>query len=87
MPHKYICWVRMYHSHGFLRAWESLSTATCCRSLVVVYDGICVLQIGYASSNEGGEPTVVDSSKLMQGSIYQGVVKSGSRKTHMIILK
>ncbi|PWA89310.1 cofactor assembly of complex C subunit B, CCB2/CCB4 [Artemisia annua] len=48
-------------------------------SLVVVYDGICVLQIGYASSNEGGEPTVVDSSKLMQGSIYQGVVKSGSQ--------
>nr|GEV34829.1 hypothetical protein [Tanacetum cinerariifolium] len=60
-------------------AWESLSTVTCCRSLVVVYDGICALQIGYASSNEGGEPTVVDSSKLMQGSIYQGVVKSGSQ--------
>ncbi|GJT34309.1 protein cofactor assembly of complex C subunit B CCB4, chloroplastic isoform X1 [Tanacetum coccineum] len=60
-------------------AWESLSTVTCCRSLVVVYDGVCVLQIGYASSNEGGESTVVDSSKLMQGSIYQGVVKSGSQ--------
>ncbi|GJY33460.1 protein cofactor assembly of complex C subunit B CCB4, chloroplastic isoform X1 [Tanacetum coccineum] len=32
----------------------------------------------YTSSNEGGKPTVVDSSQLMQGSIYQGVVMSGS---------
>ncbi|KAK1415696.1 hypothetical protein QVD17_31481 [Tagetes erecta] len=63
-------------------AWESLSSVTCCRSLVIVYDGICVLQIGYASassSNEGESPMVVDSNKLMQGSIYQGVVKSGSQ--------
>ncbi|GJW93174.1 cofactor assembly of complex C subunit B, CCB2/CCB4 [Tanacetum coccineum] len=49
-------------------------------SLVVVYDRICAFQIGNASSIEYGEPTVVDSSRLMQGSIYQGVVKSGSRR-------
>ncbi|KAI3817577.1 hypothetical protein L1987_11372 [Smallanthus sonchifolius] len=63
-------------------AWESLSTVTCCRSLVIVYDGICVLQIGYASASssyEGEPPMVVDPSKLMQGLIYQGVVKSGSQ--------
>ncbi|KAL8226771.1 hypothetical protein R6Q57_016603, partial [Mikania cordata] len=63
-------------------AWESLSTVTCCRSLVIVYDGICVLQIGYASASsyyEGEHAMVVDSNKLMQGSIYQGVIKSGSQ--------
>ncbi|KAL8256195.1 hypothetical protein R6Q59_031262 [Mikania micrantha] len=63
-------------------AWESLSTVTCCRSLVIVYDGVCVLQIGYASASssyEGEHPMVVDSNKLMQGSIYQGVIKSGSQ--------
>ncbi|GKD52374.1 coatomer subunit gamma, partial [Tanacetum coccineum] len=49
-------------------------------SLVVVYDRICAFQIVYASSVKDGEPTVVDSSRLMQGSIYQGVVKSGSRR-------
>ncbi|GJS79038.1 hypothetical protein Tco_0728919 [Tanacetum coccineum] len=47
-------------------------------SLVVVYDRIYAFQIGYASSNEDGEPTVVYYSKLMQGPIHQGVVKSGS---------
>lgn len=62
-------------------AWESLSATTCSRSLVIVYDGICVLQIGYASASSfnEGEPLVVDADKLMQGSIYQGVVKSGSQ--------
>ncbi|KAI7754693.1 hypothetical protein M8C21_005312 [Ambrosia artemisiifolia] len=63
-------------------AWESLATVTCCRSLVIVYDGVCVLQIGYASassSDDGESPMVVDSAKLMKGSIYQGVVKSGSQ--------
>lgn len=71
----------------FVRAWESLSAVTCSKSLVIVYDGICVLQIGYAStssSNEGG-PMVVDADKLMQGSIYQGVIKSGARKPHVTI--
>ncbi|XP_024990901.1 protein COFACTOR ASSEMBLY OF COMPLEX C SUBUNIT B CCB4, chloroplastic isoform X1 [Cynara cardunculus var. scolymus] len=62
-------------------AWESLSAMTCSRSLVIVYDDICVLQIGCASaaSSNEGEPLVVDADKLMQGSIYQGVVKSGSQ--------
>ncbi|XP_071688648.1 protein COFACTOR ASSEMBLY OF COMPLEX C SUBUNIT B CCB4, chloroplastic [Rutidosis leptorrhynchoides] len=61
--------------------WETLSAVTCCRSLVIVYDGICVLQIGYASvsSSNEAEPMVVDSDKLMQGSIYQGVIKAGSQ--------
>lgn len=63
-----------------LWAWESLSDATCCRSLVVVYDGICVLQIGSAAySNNGEEAMSVDVDKLMQGSLYNGVVKSGSQ--------
>nr|XP_043607117.1 protein COFACTOR ASSEMBLY OF COMPLEX C SUBUNIT B CCB4, chloroplastic isoform X2 [Erigeron canadensis] len=62
-------------------AWESLSTVTCSRSLVIVYDGICILQIGYASvsSSNDGEPVMVDSDKLMQGSIYQSLIKSGTQ--------
>lgn len=65
-----------------LRVWESISVVTCCRSLVIVYDSRCVLQIGFAaaSSSSEGEAVVVDASKLMQGSLYQGVLKSGSRK-------
>ncbi|CAI9785197.1 unnamed protein product [Fraxinus pennsylvanica] len=62
-------------------AWESLSYATCCRSLVVIYDGICILQIGFAaasSSDEGGA-MVVDANKLVLGSLYNGVIKSGSQ--------
>jgi hypothetical protein len=31
------------------RAWESLSGVTCCRSLVVIYDYCCILQIGLAA--------------------------------------
>ncbi|GFP91561.1 hypothetical protein PHJA_001300100 [Phtheirospermum japonicum] len=63
------------------RAWESLSNVTCCRSLVVIYDGICILQIGYAdvSDSSGGEPVTVDADKLMDGSLYKGVAKSGSQ--------
>lgn len=62
-------------------AWESLSDVTCSKSLVIVYNGICVLQIGYAStsSSNEGEPMVVDADKLMQGSIYQSIIKSGSQ--------
>lgn len=61
--------------------WESISVVTCCRSLVIVYDSRCVLQIGFAaaSSSSEGEAVVVDASKLMQGSLYQGVLKSGSQ--------
>lgn len=65
-----------------LRVWESLSEVTCCRSLIVVYDSRCVLQIGFAakSSIVDGESVAVDADKLMQGSLCQGVIKSGARK-------
>ncbi|XP_059655965.1 protein COFACTOR ASSEMBLY OF COMPLEX C SUBUNIT B CCB4, chloroplastic [Cornus florida] len=61
--------------------WESLSDVTCCRSLVVVYDSKCILQIGFAaaSSANEGEAEAIDANKLMQGSLYQGVIKSGSQ--------
>nr|KAJ0198236.1 hypothetical protein LSAT_V11C700378370 [Lactuca sativa] len=62
-----------------VRAWESLSGVTCSKSVVIVYDGICVAQIGYASNENEGEAMVVDAHKLMQGSIYQGLMKSGSQ--------
>lgn len=63
------------------RAWESLSTVTCCRSLVVVYNCQCIVQIGVvAKSQNDGEPLAVDAAKLMQGSLCQGVLKSGTRK-------
>ena len=65
-----------------LRVWESLSVVTCCRSLVILYDSICILQIGMAaeSSAGDGEAMAVDATKLMQGSLYQGVMKSEARK-------
>ncbi|KAK1555931.1 hypothetical protein Q3G72_033546 [Acer saccharum] len=63
-----------------LWAWESLSTVTCCRSLVVIYDSNCILQIGMAAeSGNDDEYVTVDASKLMQGSVYQGVMRSGSQ--------
>ncbi|TKY69768.1 COFACTOR ASSEMBLY OF COMPLEX C SUBUNIT B CCB4 [Spatholobus suberectus] len=64
-----------------LWVWESLSDATCCRSLVIVYESSCVLQIGFAaeSSPGDGEAVSVDANKLMQGSVYQGVMKSGAQ--------
>ncbi|KAL1807216.1 hypothetical protein DCAR_0833078 [Daucus carota subsp. sativus] len=64
-----------------LWAWESVLKVTCCRSLVIVYDNRCVLQIGFAaaSSSHVGEPLLVDASKLMQGSLYQSAIKSGSQ--------
>lgn len=61
-------------------AWESLSTVTCCRSLVVVYNCQCIVQIGVvAKSQNDGEPLAVDAAKLMQGSLCQGVLKSGTQ--------
>ncbi|KAL2512917.1 cofactor assembly of complex C [Abeliophyllum distichum] len=61
-----------------LWAWESLSHVTCCRSLVVIYDGICLLQIGFAaaSSSDGGGAMVVNANKLVEGSLYNGGIKS-----------
>lgn len=62
------------------RAWESLSAVTCCRSLVVVYDCRCMLQIGVAAESINKEALAVDVAKLMEGSLYRAVIKSGSRK-------
>ncbi|XVF02339.1 hypothetical protein REPUB_Repub04eG0167200 [Reevesia pubescens] len=61
-------------------AWESLSAVTCCRSLVIVYDCKCIVQIGVAAKSwNDGEPVAVDAAKLMQGSLCQGVLMSGSQ--------
>ncbi|PON53744.1 Cofactor assembly of complex C subunit B [Trema orientale] len=61
--------------------WESLSDVTCSRSLVVVYNSNCILQIGFAaeSSKSDGKAASVDAGKLMQGSVCQGVMKSGAQ--------
>lgn len=49
---------------------------------MIVYESRCVLQIGFAaeSSNGNGEAVGVNATKLMQGTLYQGVIKSGARK-------
>ncbi|XVE84969.1 hypothetical protein DITRI_Ditri17bG0054400 [Diplodiscus trichospermus] len=61
-------------------AWESLSAVTCCRSLVIVYDCQCIVQIGVAAKSQNdGEPFAVDAAKLMQGSLCQGVLKFGAQ--------
>ncbi|KAL6651525.1 hypothetical protein ACP70R_010450 [Stipagrostis hirtigluma subsp. patula] len=57
--------------------WDSLTTATCCKSLVVVYGGNCILQIGVAAgSPEDGNALTVDAQKFIQGSIYKNALKS-----------
>ncbi|MBA0809186.1 hypothetical protein Gohar_024858, partial [Gossypium harknessii] len=33
------------------RVWESLSAVTCCKSLVIVYDCQCIVQIGVAAKS------------------------------------
>nr|TKS05641.1 uncharacterized protein D5086_0000131160 [Populus alba] len=62
-----------------LWAWESLSGVTCCRSLVVVYDRRCIVQIGVAAESVNSEALAVDAAKLMQGSLYQAAIKSASQ--------
>nr|KJB60842.1 hypothetical protein B456_009G345900 [Gossypium raimondii]KJB60846.1 hypothetical protein B456_009G345900 [Gossypium raimondii] len=63
-----------------LWVWESLSAVTCCKSLVIVYDCQCIVQIGVAAKSLNiDEPFAVDAAKLMQGSLYQGVLKSGAQ--------
>lgn len=61
--------------------WESLSTVTCCRSLVVVHANDCLIQIGVAaeSSMKSGDSMVVDATQLIQGSLCHGVMKSGTQ--------
>ncbi|XP_017700384.2 protein COFACTOR ASSEMBLY OF COMPLEX C SUBUNIT B CCB4, chloroplastic-like isoform X2 [Phoenix dactylifera] len=65
-----------------LWAWESLSATTCCRSLVVVHGGFCLLQIGVAAESltEVGEAVAVDVHKLIQSSVYRNVAESGKRR-------
>lgn len=67
---------------SILRAWNSLSDVTCCRSLVIVYDGKCILQTGFAAASLSNEmdAVVVDTNKLIEGSLYLGVLKSALRK-------
>ncbi|KAI3997595.1 hypothetical protein MKX01_011012 [Papaver californicum] len=61
--------------------WDSLSAVTCCRSLVVVYEGSCLLQTGVAaeSSFDEGLAVFVDAITLMEGSLYKGAMKSGTQ--------
>nr|CAJ86182.1 H0212B02.11 [Oryza sativa]CAJ86318.1 OSIGBa0113E10.1 [Oryza sativa] len=46
-----------------LWTWDSLTTATCCKSLVVVY-------------GEDGNAVMVDAQKFMQGSLYRSAMES-----------
>ncbi|EPS60415.1 hypothetical protein M569_14388, partial [Genlisea aurea] len=64
-----------------LWTWDSLSNATCCRSLVVVYHSICIFQIGCAAKSlaDEDEPLAVDADKLTEGSVCSTVIKSGSQ--------
>ncbi|KAI7983435.1 hypothetical protein LOK49_LG15G02014 [Camellia lanceoleosa] len=63
-----------------LWAWESLSVMTICRSLVIVYDGEFIFQIGFAIASHASdkEAVLVDANNFMQGLLYQSVLKSGS---------
>ncbi|KAF3529497.1 hypothetical protein DY000_02041159 [Brassica cretica] len=64
-----------------LWAWESIKVATCCKSLVIVYNGICLLQIGMAAkSPDANKAVLVNTDKLMTGSVYQGVFNSKAQK-------
>ncbi|XP_010240534.1 protein COFACTOR ASSEMBLY OF COMPLEX C SUBUNIT B CCB4, chloroplastic isoform X2 [Brachypodium distachyon] len=55
--------------HELLWTWDSLTAATCCKSLVVVYGGNCILQIGVAAgSPEDDIAVTVDAQKFTQES-------------------
>ncbi|WVZ87456.1 hypothetical protein U9M48_034091 [Paspalum notatum var. saurae] len=63
--------------HELLWTWDSLTTATCCKSLVIVYGGNCLLQIGVAAGSPAdGNALNVDAQKFMQGSLYKSVMES-----------
>ncbi|KAL6975007.1 hypothetical protein U1Q18_041047 [Sarracenia purpurea var. burkii] len=66
---------------GLLWVWESLSVATCCRSLVIVYDNQFILQTGFAAatSTNDWKTVPVDVHNLTRASLYQSVSKSGSQ--------
>lgn len=63
------------------RTWDSLTAATCCKSLVVVYGGNCILQIGVAAgSPEDDIAVTVDAQKFTQGSLYTSAIESKKRE-------
>ncbi|XP_062226951.1 protein COFACTOR ASSEMBLY OF COMPLEX C SUBUNIT B CCB4, chloroplastic isoform X2 [Phragmites australis] len=63
--------------HELLWTWDSLTTATCCKSLVVVYGGNCILQIGVAAgTQEDGNALTVDAQMFIQGSLYKSAMES-----------
>ncbi|KAJ3704696.1 hypothetical protein LUZ61_008401 [Rhynchospora tenuis] len=68
-------------SRELLWFWESLSTATCCKSLVVVYGNDCLLQIGAAAESSEGDGGIVavDVNKLTQGSLYRSCMQSSKQ--------
>ncbi|KAF3339006.1 Protein COFACTOR ASSEMBLY OF COMPLEX C SUBUNIT B CCB4 [Carex littledalei] len=68
-------------SRELLWFWESLSTATCCKSLVVVYGNDCLLQIGVAAESSEGDGGIVavDVNKLTQGSLYKSCMQSSKQ--------
>jgi hypothetical protein len=69
----------LYFSYN--RTWDSLTTATCCKSLVVVYGGNCILQIGVAAGYpEDGNALNVDTQKFIQGSLYRSAMESKKRE-------
>jgi hypothetical protein len=69
--------VSSYALHELLWTWDSLTTATCCKSLVVVYGGNCILQIGVAAgSPEDGNAITVDTQKFIKGSLYKSAMES-----------
>ncbi|XP_052172634.1 protein COFACTOR ASSEMBLY OF COMPLEX C SUBUNIT B CCB4, chloroplastic isoform X4 [Diospyros lotus] len=63
------------------RVWESLSVATCSRSLVIVYDNNFIFQTGFAAASSANYSEVVPvvPNNLMEGSLYKSVLKSGSQ--------
>ncbi|KAJ4745744.1 cofactor assembly of complex C [Rhynchospora pubera] len=61
--------------------WESLSSATRCKSLVVVYGNDCLLQIGAAAESPEGDGGIVavDVNKLTQGSLCRSCMQSSKQ--------
>ncbi|KAG6600149.1 Protein COFACTOR ASSEMBLY OF COMPLEX C SUBUNIT B CCB4, chloroplastic, partial [Cucurbita argyrosperma subsp. sororia] len=64
------------------RVWKYLSEVACCRFLIVGYDEMCIFQVGFAAESAAGdgEAEHVEAGKLMQGLLYQGILKSQARE-------
>lgn len=61
-----------------LRVWKYLLEVACCRFFIVGYDEMCIFQVGFAAGD--GEAEHVEASKLMQGLLYQGILKFQARE-------